>query len=129
EAEEALDPEVKGWLAFARQKLDELSTLTAALGPGEVPEAAREALAANRRAIAARRVAQPGAPEAVQGSGPTVTAADRARAQRASGYAERARVQQRELGLPLLPTTTIGSFPQTADIRRARRAHDAGDMG
>ncbi len=128
EAEDALDPDVKGWLAFARQKLDELSTLTAALGPGEVPAAAREALAANRRAVEARRSAQ-GAPEGAHGGAWSAAAdAGRARAQRASTYAERARVQQHELGLPLLPTTTIGSFPQTADIRRARRAHDAGEM-
>jgi 5-methyltetrahydropteroyltriglutamate--homocysteine methyltransferase len=128
EAEVALDPEVKGWLAFARQKLDELSTLTAALGGGDVPASAQAALAANRRTIEARRSAHHAAPEGAHRRSATAAAGGQ-QAQRTSGYAERARVQQRELGLPLLPTTTIGSFPQTADIRRARRAHDAGEMG
>jgi len=148
EAEDGLDPTVKGWLAFAHQKLDEVGTLAAALvhrGPPELdpaepdraasataagdPAADRlvvvERLAVNRRAVEARRVAQAEAPNRVRRRSAAVTAA---MANRPSPYPVRAEVQQRALGLPVLPTTTIGSFPQTAEIRQARRRHDAGEM-
>ena len=128
ELEDSLDPTVKGWLAFARQKLEEVSTLTAALETGGTAADPRlaERLAANRRAVESRRVAQAEAPDRVRRRAASVTAA---LAHRSSPYAVRAEVQQHALGLPPLPTTTIGSFPQTAEIRQARRRHDAGELG
>ncbi len=127
--EEGLDPTVKGWLAFAHQKLDELATLTAALRAGdrdaERDPAVAGRLAANEQAVRSRRQAQAAGSDHVRRRAASVTGDE---ARRATGHAERTELQRREIGLPLLPTTTIGSFPQTADIRRARRAHDAGDM-
>ncbi|XKE45952.1 5-methyltetrahydropteroyltriglutamate--homocysteine S-methyltransferase [Halomonas organivorans] len=123
-AETELDAELMSWLAFARQKLDETVTLARALGDrlGAEDEArlaeAGVALAARR---ASPRIHRPAVAERLA----AVTAAD---GERASPYGERARVQRRHLDLPLFPTTTIGSFPQTADIRAARRAHKAGEL-
>ncbi len=114
--EHKLDEELRGWLAFARQKLDEVVVLKRALTEGEVAVAA--ALNAARTACASRR-------RSVQVSRPEVAARVAAitpeMARRAHPYTQRAPLQRVSLGLPLYPTTTIGSFPQTADIRAARR--------
>ncbi len=123
-AEIELDAELKGWLAFARQKLDETvllgRALDARLTAGDEARLAEtgEALAARR---ASPRIHRPAVAERLA----AVTAAD---SERASPYGRRARAQRRHLDLPLFPTTTIGSFPQTAEIRQARRAHKAGEL-
>ncbi|GAA0563776.1 5-methyltetrahydropteroyltriglutamate--homocysteine S-methyltransferase [Halomonas salifodinae] len=124
EAETELDGELRGWLAFARQKLDETVTLARLLGGRATPddrarvEAASAALASR---AASPRIHKPAVAQRLA----AVTAAD---TERASPYARRAVEQHRRLGLPLLPTTTIGSFPQTAEIRAARRAFKAGEL-
>jgi 5-methyltetrahydropteroyltriglutamate--homocysteine methyltransferase len=120
DAEHDLDPDLRGWLAFAGQKLGEVATLATALRHGAAAPAVADRLAASDRAAEARRRAP--------GVGVTAPRAGDVAPRRASRQAERAAVQRRELALPLLPTTTIGSFPQTDDIRRARRAHAAGRM-
>ena len=123
DSEQKLDAEVKSWLAFALQKLDELRVLGRALREGRA--AARADLAANAAAIAARR----GSPRV---NNPAVKAAvariDAALGQRKSPYATRAAQQAALLQLPKFPTTTIGSFPQTAEIRHARSAFKAGRL-
>jgi 5-methyltetrahydropteroyltriglutamate--homocysteine methyltransferase len=121
DAEHDLDPDLRGWLAFAGQKLGEVATLATALRHGAAAPAVADRLAASDRAAEARRSAP--------GIAVTAPRAGDVASRRASRQAERAAVQRRELALPLLPTTTIGSFPQTDDIRRARRAHAAGRMG
>ena len=116
ERERRLDPELRSWLAFAAEKLEELSRLKAALATGAAEresllEPSRRALTARRRS---ERVADPevarrlGGPAATNGAG-------------RSPAAERAGRQAERLGLPPLPTTTIGSLPQTPEIRAARR--------
>jgi len=121
--ETGLDPELRGWLAFAVQKLDELRVLARALNEGRA--AVQAALDANRAALAQRRAsARVHRPE-VQAA---LAAADAVPAQRHSPYAERAARQAAWLQLPAFPTTTIGSFPQTAQIRQARRAFKAGAL-
>ncbi|MEQ6888443.1 5-methyltetrahydropteroyltriglutamate--homocysteine S-methyltransferase [Halomonas sp. CS7] len=124
EAETTLEPELKSWLAFARQKLDEVATL-ARLLDGRADAADRERMEAASRALQARREAKrlhrPEVAERLAG-----VSDDDARRRRP--YAERAVAQQRHLALPLFPTTTIGSFPQTDEIRAARRAFKAGDL-
>ncbi|HEX5500397.1 MAG TPA: 5-methyltetrahydropteroyltriglutamate--homocysteine S-methyltransferase, partial [Thermomicrobiales bacterium] len=114
---------IRPWLAFAEQKLAEVATLTRAVNDGEAAVAAE--LAANR-AIRAQAAASPlRRNEAVRRRLAALPAdADR----RAASYAERAPMQARRLGLPPLPTTTIGSFPQTTDIRNARKDADAGRL-
>ena len=110
-----LDPEIHAWLAFARQKLDEVVALTAAAN------GARGAVASafERSAVVAMaRAASPRIHDAaVKARAAAVSADDLARR---SPYATRAATQAERLGLPRLPTTTIGSFPQTAEVRRAR---------
>jgi 5-methyltetrahydropteroyltriglutamate--homocysteine methyltransferase len=123
-SEDALEPTVRSWLAFARQKLDEIGIVTAALDPDDADPALATALATNELAIESRRRAQAQAPEGVRRRAASVTERD---TRRATSRSARATTQQRALDLPLLPTTTIGSFPQTADIRQARRRHDAGE--
>src|SRR6266705_5475690 len=111
--EQRLDAELRGWLAFAKQKLAEVATLTRALGAGRGRASAE--LEDNARALAARRASQRIHNPAVKRRAAAVGERD---LRRASPYALRRRKQ---LALPLYPTTTIGSFPQTADVRAARR--------
>jgi len=120
-----LDPELRGWLAFARQKLDEVATLAAALAEGPDAESVADALAASDAAVRGRRASAATTAPDVRSRTASVGPGD---ATRPGSAAERAAVQARALGLPLLPTTTIGSFPQTPEIRRARRRHAAGEL-
>ncbi|MFN3594913.1 MAG: 5-methyltetrahydropteroyltriglutamate--homocysteine S-methyltransferase [Thiobacillaceae bacterium] len=116
-----LDPEVRSWLAFAVQKLDELALLARALAQGR--DAVAAALAENRAALAARRASPRVVNPAVRARLAQIRPED---CRRASPYPVRAAVQRARLRLPPWPTTTIGSFPQTAEIRAARRDHRAG---
>ncbi|MGF6266880.1 5-methyltetrahydropteroyltriglutamate--homocysteine methyltransferase [Paraburkholderia youngii] len=122
-SEEKLDAEIRSWLAFALQKLDELKVLATALNGGR-DKVANE-LAANAAAVAARR-------ESPRVNNPAVKAAlariDANLGNRQHAYAERAAKQAALLELPAYPTTTIGSFPQTAEIRHARSQFKSGAL-
>ncbi|MBB3331431.1 5-methyltetrahydropteroyltriglutamate--homocysteine methyltransferase [Halomonas campaniensis] len=124
ERETGLDPELASWLAFARQKLDEVATL-ARLLDGRATEVDRQRLEAATLALQARRdsprLHRPAVADRLAGVEPVDH-------ERASPYPQRALAQRRSLGLPLFPTTTIGSFPQTDAIRAARRALKAGEL-
>ncbi|PZF81718.1 5-methyltetrahydropteroyltriglutamate--homocysteine S-methyltransferase [Jiangella anatolica] len=120
DAETGLDPQLRSWLAFADQKVAEVVTLAAALRDGRRSPAFDEAAAALADRAAAPRVVD----DAVRTRLGGLTAADTRRAP----YAERAAAQRDRLALPPLPTTTIGSFPQTGDVRRARAAFRAGRL-
>ncbi len=122
-AETRLDDELKGWLAFARQKLDELALIKRALVEGRA--AAQDALADNAAAIASRAASRRVHNERVKKRGAAIRAQD---AERAAPYPARAEAQQARLNLPLLPTTTIGSFPQTPEIRQARAQYKRGEL-
>ncbi|MEO1819049.1 5-methyltetrahydropteroyltriglutamate--homocysteine S-methyltransferase [Pseudomonas sp.] len=122
-SEQALDTEIASWLAFALQKLDELRILGSALNQGRNSVASE--LADNQAAIDSRRQSPRVINPAVQAA---VAAIDSSLGQRHSPYAERAARQSALLKLPLFPTTTIGSFPQTADIRQARRQFKSGEL-
>ncbi|MBT12154.1 MAG: 5-methyltetrahydropteroyltriglutamate--homocysteine S-methyltransferase [Oceanospirillaceae bacterium] len=117
DSEEQLDEDIRSWLAFAKQKLSELTVLGKAINEGR--DAVALQLQANKLAIDSRRqsarVHNPAVKEAVN----NITAAY---GQRQSAYAERAKKQRVNLHLPAFPTTTIGSFPQTQDIRKTRLA-------
>lgn len=117
DSEENLDDDLRQWLAFAQQKIDEVVLLGRAINEGR--NAVAEALANNQKAITARqqsnRVHNPAVREAI-------ACADTALGQRQSPYPDRARAQSARLNLPDFPTTTIGSFPQTPNIRQARQA-------
>ncbi|WP_372786362.1 5-methyltetrahydropteroyltriglutamate--homocysteine S-methyltransferase [Phenylobacterium sp.] len=117
-AEPALDPEVKTWLAFAVQKLEELDVLRRALTDGRT--AVADQLAASAAAVAARKVSPKIHDAAVQARLAAVSAG---MARRGSDFATRRALQAPRLNLPAYPTTTIGSFPQTQGVRKARAAH------
>ncbi|AAZ98239.1 5-methyltetrahydropteroyltriglutamate--homocysteine S-methyltransferase [Thiobacillus denitrificans ATCC 25259] len=123
DSEDALDGEIKSWLAFAKQKLDELRVLVAALNHGRDTVSAE--LAANRAACDARRNSPRVNDPAVKAAVAAITPQSGARQ---SPYAVRAAKQAAHLRLPRFPTTTIGSFPQTAEIRQARRRFKAGEI-
>jgi len=115
--EEGLDSEVRSWLAFGQEKLIELQTLKAAQPAGD--DERRELLSTNRSAMASRRGSSRVHDSAVSRRLRAVRPDDM---ERRSAYAQRAPRQAELLGLPDLPTTTIGSFPQTKEIRSMRSA-------
>ena len=116
--ETELDAELSSWLAFATDKLGEIAALAKAVDGGGEGELFEQSRAAKASRAASKRVHD----AAVASRMESVTY-DMAR--RKSPYPVR-REQQRSLGLPPLPTTTIGSFPQTSDVRAARAEHKAG---
>jgi 5-methyltetrahydropteroyltriglutamate--homocysteine methyltransferase len=118
-----LDSEVKSWLAFAKQKLEELQVLATALNHGRA--AVKVALAVNQVAIDARRTSKRVHHPQVKAALETLTPQ---LGQRQNHYVQRAVKQAALLGLPKYPTTTIGSFPQTAEIRQARSQFKAGAL-
>ena len=121
--ETRLDPRIKGWMAFAEQKLGELALLKRALNEGEA--AVGKELQAAALAIEDRRQAPSTRRDPVRAR---VAALDDRDTRRHSAFAQRITAQQAVLQLPKLPTTTIGSFPQTAEIRAARAAFKAGKL-
>ena len=122
-SEQKLDAEIKSWLAYALQKLDELKVLAKALNQGRAAVAAE--LAANHAAITARRTSPRVTNPAVKAA---IASINPALGQRKSPYPLRARKQATLLNLPAYPTTTIGSFPQTAEIRQARSQFKTGEL-
>ena len=116
EPEKKLTPRIKSWLRFASGKLSELVHLatgdTGAFAANALAVADREAAETSKNVVVRERLAR-------------LVEQDFSRA---SPYPQRAEIQRQKLKLPLLPTTTIGSFPQTADIRKHRAAHKHGHI-
>lgn len=122
--ETKLDAELKSWLAFAKQKCAEIAVLRDALNIPQDPKV-QEALAQSR-AVQQSRASSPRIHKAaVQARIAAITDAD---SQRQSPFAARIEVQRARLNLPAFPTTTIGSFPQTASIRLARQSYKQGKL-
>ncbi len=118
-----LEPEIKSWLAFALQKLDELAVIKRALCEGVT--AVAEALDHSARLCQARKASRRIHKTEVKAR---LEAFDEALTERDSPYSVRSVVQQAWLKLPLFPTTTIGSFPQTAAIRQIRQQYKQGGI-
>ncbi|WP_426140460.1 5-methyltetrahydropteroyltriglutamate--homocysteine S-methyltransferase [Pseudomonas sp. DWP3-1-2] len=122
--ENTLDAELKGWLAFAVQKCAEISLLSAALNTPQSPVV--QAALTESRALQTRRSQSPRIHKPqVQARLAAITPAD---SQRHSAFAQRIELQRARLNLPAFPTTTIGSFPQTASIRLARQSWKQGRL-
>ena len=117
--ESRLDDELKQWLAFAVQKIEELDLLRRALANGRKSVAAE--LAASARATEARKTAARIHDRTVSERIAALTPDMR---ERRAGHAERVKTQGEVLSLPLFPTTTIGSFPQTGAVRKARAEYN-----
>ncbi|TBN56485.1 5-methyltetrahydropteroyltriglutamate--homocysteine S-methyltransferase [Glaciihabitans arcticus] len=120
--EPLLDPRLKSWLAFADQKVDQIATLAVGLRNGRA--AIQDELDAATDALTDRHNAPGVRDGAVRRRAASLTEADFSR----GDYAERLAAQDEALNLPFLPTTTIGSFPQTGDIRKARALHAKGEL-
>ena len=118
ELETGLDPDLKSWLAFSVQKMGELATLGKALVNGR--EAVIQQIA-DSAVAAATRAASPKVHDAAVAARVAAITPDMAR--RTSPFDVRRQVQHEALNLPGFPTTTIGSFPQTDEVRKARAAH------
>src|SRR6478735_806454 len=122
-SEKKLDPELLSWLSFAQQKLDEVRVLGVALNQGR--DAVKDALSENTRSLNGRR-------NSSRVNNPRVKAAiaklEESKGERQSPYGVRAALQARAFNLPQFPTTTIGSFPQTVEIRKARSDFRAGKL-
>jgi 5-methyltetrahydropteroyltriglutamate--homocysteine methyltransferase len=121
DSEKKLNPEIKNWMAFARQKVDEISTLKR-LASGEEPNAT---LQENKAAIARKRTSVLINNQEVKERVSQITESD---AKRKSGFAVRKEKQNEVLGLPLFSTTTIGSFPQTPEVRSWRARLKKGEL-
>jgi len=114
--EKKLDGEIKSWLSFARQKLQELNILKRVCNNQQ--EKVEDQLQASRLAIQNRQTSNRIHHDNVK---QRVAAISEDMINRHSDYETRSRMQKQKLNLPLYPTTTIGSFPQTGDIRSVRR--------
>jgi len=113
--EEKLDNELISWLAFAHQKLDELNTLNLALNnkQGQIEHALQISRAASISRKNSGRIHQPQIKQRLDAINETML-------NRKSIFKKRSQIQKQWLQLPAFPTTTIGSFPQTQEIRNAR---------
>lgn len=121
--ETALDAEFKDWLSFAKQKLQETALLTKAENEG--PEDFYTEFDQNAASIESRNTSSRIHNDAVKSRMASLTAQD---AKRTSVFDKRIKMQEQALALPILPTTTIGSFPQTKDIRAMRAKFKKGDI-
>ena len=119
ESEDKLDAEVKSWMAFAKQKLTEITTLA------KGREAIKAELEASDKIVESRKTSKRIHNDGVKTRLAAITPE---MAERDSAFPVRAKAQQKALNLPAFPTTTIGSFPQTPDIRLARAAFKKGEL-
>jgi len=120
--EDKLDAEVRSWMAFAKQKLQEVSLLARA---ADEDQAAVNEIRANKQLLEDRQKSPHVRNTQIR---QRVASVDEGALNRKSPYQVRARKQSATLGLPLMPTTTIGSFPQTAEVRHMRAAFKAGKL-
>lgn len=123
EREQKLDPEIKSWCSFGKQKLIELELIATALNRGRDSVSAE--LENNANALLTRKRSQRVIVPSVHQRMAEITPP---MAQRRSPYEVRSQVQAQRLNLPPLPTTTIGSFPQTGSIRQCRRDYRNGKL-
>ncbi|KMU88647.1 5-methyltetrahydropteroyltriglutamate-homocysteine methyltransferase [Coccidioides immitis H538.4] len=123
ESEKKLDPEVRDWFSFAVEKAAELVIIAKAVTEG--PAAVREQLEANAKSIQARASSKRTNDPKVKERQAAVT--DEMH-NRQSQFPERISQQQKHLNLPMFPTTTIGSFPQTSEIRIQRNKFTKGEI-
>ncbi|AOF93120.1 5-methyltetrahydropteroyltriglutamate--homocysteine S-methyltransferase [Sinorhizobium sp. RAC02] len=114
--ETALDDELRSWLAFATQKLEEIALLGRHAEAGAVEQGG--AVATRLTSVRVHDPLVQGRLKALEGTAQT----------RNLPFGGRQAIQRRRFGLPLFPTTTIGSFPQTAEVRKARARHDKGEL-
>ncbi len=121
--EDKIDNDIKSWLAFATQKLDEIVAI-AKIVDGQEQEISKF-IEENSKANEERKISAKIHNDDVKARVKNLSEDDK---NRKSEYKSRKKIQENELKLPLLPTTTIGSFPQTAEVRKARADFKAGKI-
>jgi 5-methyltetrahydropteroyltriglutamate--homocysteine methyltransferase len=119
--ETRMDAQLKSWMAFSKQKLDEIVTLASILNGNDVGTALTDSDAVAKDRGTSARIHDPAVKSRMATLTPEMFA-------RVSPFINRRPLQQASLGLPLFPTTTIGSFPQTKTIREARAALKKGTL-
>ncbi|KAG6065001.1 homocysteine methyltransferase Met26 [Claviceps humidiphila] len=122
-SEKKLDPEVADWFSFASEKVVEIALIAKAVTNG--PSSVREQLEANEKSMQARATSSRTNDPEVKERQSKVTQKDH---ERQSEFTTRIAAQQKKLNLPLFPTTTIGSFPQTSEIRVQRNKFTKGEI-
>ncbi|KAL6170862.1 methionine-synthesizing 5- methyltetrahydropteroyltriglutamate--homocysteine methyltransferase [Exserohilum turcicum] len=123
DSEKKLPEEVKDWFSFAVQKVSEVVVIAKAVTEG--PASVREALEANAKSMQSRTSSERTNNKAVKDRQASVTPEQH---ERKSAFPERYAQQKKHLNLPLFPTTTIGSFPQTKEIRIQRNKFTKGEI-
>ena len=122
--EKVLTPEIKQWLAFAKQKVTEIVALKA-IATGKITTEIQTLLNENEKAAANKKSSSLIHDKAVKERVAKITDKD---AQRKHPFAQRKDLQHKALNLPLFPTTTIGSFPQTTEVRSWRAKFKKGEL-
>lgn len=122
-SEKKLDPEIADWFSFASEKAVEIALIAKAITEG--PASVREALEANAKSMTARATSKRTNNPQVKERQSKIAASDY---NRKSEFPSRISQQQKKLNLPLFPTTTIGSFPQTKEIRVQRNKFTKGEI-
>ncbi len=123
-SESAMDDQLKSWMAFAAQKVGEIAVLTKGLNKGRnsiIADIATSDAVQDERKTSSR-IHNNAVKQRISSITPEMK-------RRNSPFAQRDKVQREALNLPLYPTTSIGSFPQTPEIRKARAAHKKGELG
>jgi len=123
--ETKMDPEIKSWLSYALEKLEEIRIIDKLFRGEELNTEERERLAKNRKANANRKISTKIHNPAVQERVAQLKEEDK---HRSMPFEERIKLQHERLKYPILPTTTIGSFPQTPELRKLRRDYKQGKI-
>lgn len=122
--EKALPPKIKQWLSFAREKLDEV-TILKQLSMGDENEAAKQIFKQNQAAIQSRKTS---ALIHNKNVGERINTIGQLQNLKRPPFQQRKKEQQKHLNLPSFPSTTIGSFPQTAEVRAWRAKRKKGEL-
>ena len=121
--ETKMDEDIKSWISYALEKLDEIRVINKLVKNEELNEVDKEVLEGNKIAIATRKTSKKIHDPIVQDRVSNLTEKDK---HRNLPFEERIKLQHENLKYPILPTTTIGSFPQTPELRKLRRDYKNG---
>ena len=121
--ETKMDEDIKSWISYALEKLDEIRVINKLVKNETLSEADKEILEANKEAISTRKTSGKIHDTIVQDRVSNLTDKDK---HRSVSFEERIKLQRENLKYPVLPTTTIGSFPQTPELRKLRRDYKNG---
>ena len=121
--ETKMDEDIKSWISYALEKLDEIRVINKLVKNEKLSENDKEILEGNKKAIATRKTSNKIHDPIVQDRVSNLTDKDK---HRSMPFEERIKLQHENLKYPILPTTTIGSFPQTPELRKLRRDYKNG---